>query len=117
MNEYQSLAEVLLSPLGPMSLVGLLFVLDVYSNLSRRLGEVNRMPPYYRRFLIGSGFVTVALVAQIIRIAADISCDSRVSFLLSPLFGLIAFHIPLLIGIFVSVLTAWRYWSWLLTGE
>ena len=117
MNEYQGLAEVLLSPLGPMGLIGLLFVLDVYYNLSRRLGEVNRMPPYYRRFLIGSGFVVVALIAQVIRVAAHISCDLRVSFILSPHFGLIAFHIPLLIGISISVLTAWRYWSWLLTGE
>jgi len=117
MNEYQGLADVLLSPLGPMGLVGILFVLDVYYNLSRRLGEVNRMPPYYRRFLIGSGFVVVALIAQIIRIAAHISCEPQLSLLLSPSFGLITFHLPLLIGISVSVFTAWRYWSWLLTGE
>ncbi|MGB9775537.1 MAG: hypothetical protein ACPLYD_05820 [Anaerolineae bacterium] len=117
MNNYPGLAEVLVSPLAPVGLIGLMFVLDVYYNLSQRLGEVNRMPPYYRRFLIGSGFVGVALLTQIIRVAAYLSCRPEASFLLSPSFGLIAFHLPLLIGMVVSVLTAWCYWSWLLTGE
>lgn len=117
MNDFQSLAEVLLSPLGPIGLIGLLFVLDVYYNLSRRLGEVNRMPPYYRRFIIGSGFVGVAVLVHIIRVAAYISCAPEADRLLSPVFGLLAFHLPLLIGVVIGVLTAWRYWSWLLTGE
>jgi hypothetical protein len=111
------LAQVVLSPLGPISLIGLLFVLDVYYNLSRRLGEVNRMLPYYRRFLIGSGFVGVAVLAQIVRTAAYISCNREAALFLSPSFSLLAFHIPLLIGVLISVLTAWHYWSWLLTGE
>ncbi len=117
MNNYQGLLEVLLSPLGPISLIGLLFVLDVYYNLSLRLGEVNRMPPYYRRFLIGIGFVGVATLVQIVRVAASLSCHPEARHLLSPTFSLFAFHLPLLIGVFISVLTAWRYWSWLLTGE
>lgn len=117
MNDYPGLAEVLLSPLGPMSLIGLLFMLDVYYNLSRRLGEVNRMPPYYRRFLIGSGFVGVAILAQIIRTAASISCYPEAAIVLSPSFSLVSFHLPLFIGVFIGVLTAWRYWSWLVTGE
>ncbi|MFN3762032.1 MAG: hypothetical protein ACK4WK_02375 [Anaerolineae bacterium] len=117
MNGDQGLAAVLLSPLGPVGLVGLLFVLDLYYNLSRRLGEVNRMPPYYRRFLIGSGFVGVAVLVHVLRVAAYISCSPEVDRLLSPAFGLLTFHLPLLIGISISVLTAWRYWSWLLTGE
>jgi len=37
--------------------------------------------------------------------------------LLSPSFSLLAFHLPLFIGVSIGVLTAWRYWSWLLTGE
>ncbi|MGQ9466306.1 MAG: hypothetical protein ACUVXE_00640 [Anaerolineae bacterium] len=117
MSNDQGLAEVILSPLGPIGLIGLLFILDIYYNLSQRLGEVNRMPPYYRRFLIGSGFVGVSALAQIIRVSAYISCRPGADRLLSPSFGLVAFYIPLLIGILISVLAAWRYWSWLLTGE
>lgn len=117
MSDYQSLAEILLSPLGPIGLIGFLFILDVYYNLSRRLGEVNRMPPYYRRFLIGSGFVGVSVLAQMIRVTAYISCHPEADRLLSPYFGLVAFYLPLLIGVLISVLTAWRYWSWLLTVE
>lgn len=117
MNDPRTLMEILLPPLGPVGLIGLLFVLDVYYHLSRRLGEVTRMPPYYRRFLIGSGFVGVAILVQIMRTSAYISRHPEVSLLLSPSFGLLTFHLPLLIGISISVLTAWRYWSWLITGE
>lgn len=117
MNDFQSLAELLLSPLGPMSLIGLLFVMDIYYNLSRRLGEVNRMPPYYRRFPIGSAFVGISVLVYVLRVSAHISCSPQAERLLSPIFGLLAFHLPLLIGVVIGVLTAWRYWSWLLTGE
>lgn len=117
MNDHQTLAAILLSPLGPIGLIGLLFVLDMYHQLSRRLGEVNRMPPYYRRFLIGSGFIGISVLAQILRVAAYISCSPEADRLLSPSFALVAFYLPMLIGVFISVLTAWRYWSWLLTGE
>ncbi|MCS7179358.1 MAG: hypothetical protein RML46_05940 [Anaerolineae bacterium] len=117
MKDYLILAEVLLSPLAPISWISLLFVLNVYYNLSQRLGEVTRMPPYYRRFLIGAGLVSVGVLGQIIRTAAHIACDPGVEVLLSPVFSLVAFYLPLLIGIAVSVLTAWRYWSWVLIGE
>lgn len=115
MNGTNILGEVFISPLGPASLVGLLFMIDLYATLSRRLGEVTRTRPYYHRFWIGGAFIGLATFAQVLRTSAHIS--GRVTFPLSPEFGLLAFYLPLLIGVLVAILTAWRYWSWVLVGE
>ncbi len=109
--------RVLLAPLGPVVLLVLLFMLDLYLNLSRRLGEVTRMPPFYRRFLLGGAFIAVAALVQILRTSAFLAQEPTLSTLLSPGFSLVAFHTPLLIGVLISIHTAWRYWSWLLIRE
>lgn len=115
--KWQVLMAVLISPFSPVALVALVFLLDLYLILSRRLGEVTRMHPYYRHFVIGEGFVGLATVVQIMRTAAYLSHMPEVAFLLSPVFSVFAFHLPFLIGIVIGILIAWRYWSWLLTGE
>jgi hypothetical protein len=117
MNNWDLLLEVLIAPFGPVALIALAFLLDLYFVLSRRLGEVTRMRPYYRRFWIAGLFVGLATVVQVLRTAAHISQVSQVAFLLSPVFSIFAFHLPLLLGVVVGILTAWRYWSWLLTEE
>ncbi|MCS7283600.1 MAG: hypothetical protein RMK65_00100 [Anaerolineae bacterium] len=117
MNSPITVAHILLAPLGPIVLVVLLFVGDLYLNLSRRLGEVTRMPPFYRRFWIGGAFIALAALVQVLRTSAYLSQGERVRVLLSPEFSLIAFHLPFLIGVLISIQTAWRYWSWLVVRE
>ncbi len=117
MNQWDILLEVLISPFGPVALIAIIFLLNLYLALSRRLGEVTRMPPYYRRFRIAAYFVGLATVTQVMRITAHVSHRPESAFLLSPTFSLFAFHLPLLIGVIVGIHTAWRYWSWLLTEE
>lgn len=117
MNLPMTTLQVLLAPLGPVVLLVLLFMVDLYLNLSRRLGEVTRMPPYYRRFLLGGAFIALAALVQMLRTSAFLAREPTLAVLLSPGFSLVAFHIPLLIGVLIGVHTAWRYWSWLLIKE
>lgn len=117
MNDWGVVSRVLISPFGPVALIATLVLLDLYAQLSRRLGEVTRMRPYYRRFWIAGFFIGLATVVQVLRIAAYISQATQVMILLSPTFTILAFYLPLLTGIIVGILTAWRYWSWLLIGE
>jgi len=113
----EALVQVIVTPLGPVGLSALLLVIYLYINLSSRLGAVTKMPPYYRRFMVAGGFVGLALTISILRSAAYLSGEQDATFLTSPELGLVLFHIPLLIGVAISVATAWRYWSWLVTGE
>lgn len=114
---WDPLVELVVTLLGPMSLAGLIFAVSLYINLSRRLGTVTKMPPHYRWFLVGNGFLVLALGTSIPRRAAYLSCREEVTFLITPAFGLFLFHIPLFIGTTICAITTWRYWSWLLTGE
>lgn len=117
MKPLVTVAHILLAPLGPLILVVLLFAVDLYLNLSRRLGEVTRMPPFYRRFLIGGAFIALAALVQVLRTSAYLAREETLRVLISPEFSLVAFHLPLLIGVLISIQTAWRYWSWLLVRE
>ncbi len=113
----ETLLEVIVTPLGPTGLIGLLFALFLYINLSRRLGEVTKMPPRYRWLWGGVVFVGVALVVSILGRAAHLSSRAEVTPLTSPEFALFFYHIPLFIGVTISLIAIWKYWSWLLTGE
>ena len=106
--------EILITPWGPVGLVGLIYATFLYTNLSRRLGSVTKMPPYYRGFLISTALLSMALVAHVERKAAYLSAVPTASFLLSPLFGLIFYHIPLCLGVVIDLVIVWKYWSWLL---
>jgi hypothetical protein len=114
---WDPLIELVVTPLGPVSLAALISAVFLYINLSHRLGAVTKMPPHYRWFLVGNGFLSLALGMSILRSAAYLSCREKVAFLTTPAFGLFLFHIPLFIGTTICVITTWRYWSWLLTNE
>jgi len=109
--------EVVTTPWGPIGLLALIYASFLYLNLSRRLGAVTKMPPYYHGFLVASLFLGIALVAYVERKAAHLSGEPGVSFLLSPLFGLLCFHLPLFLGVLIDLVIVWKYWSWLLKED
>ena len=101
-----------LSPLGTISLIFLLFIL---ARLSQKFGAVTKMAPYYRWFWVGLGFMVIALVAQLLRLGVLLT--KEVSYLEpdTPAFYLITYHVPMALGLTFSLAATWRYWSWLLT--
>lgn len=102
----------LLSPLGPISIIFLFFIL---ARLSEKLGAVTRMARYYRWFWVGTGFLAVGLLSQLVYISASLTGQSNNGLFVSPLFYLLTYHIPLGIGVSIGLAITWRYWSWLLT--
>jgi hypothetical protein len=109
--------EILTTPLGPVSLVAVIYATIIYLGLSRKLGAVTKMRPYYRLFLVSLGFLCVALTAYVVRNAAYLNGEAYAEWLLSPTFGLVFFHLPLFIGVSLNGGLIWRYWSWLLTEK
>jgi hypothetical protein len=101
-----------LSPLGTASLIFLFFIL---ARLSEKLGAVTKMAPYYRWFWVGLGFLAVALFAQFLRIGVLLTTQASFLWLDTPAFYLITYHLPMAIGVTISLVVTWRYWSWLLT--
>lgn len=102
----------ILSPLGTVAIAFLFFIL---ARLSKKLGDVTRMPPYYRWFWIGNGFLGIALISQLLRISVTLTKQASYPWLESPLFYLITYHLPMAVGITIGLAVTWRYWRWLLT--
>jgi hypothetical protein len=97
-----SLFVALLSLIGPASISLALLVL---ASLSRRLGEVTKRPPLYRWFLVGAALVGLSIVLRVLTIDPAGRLGSQVALL---------YDVPLVMGLLVSVIVAWRYWGWLL---
>ncbi len=111
------MTKILTTPLAPLSLLALIYATVIYLNLSRKLGTVTKMRPYYRGFLVAMGFLGMALMAYIMRNAAYLAGEEAPGWLLSPTFGFLCFHVPFFIGVVLDLGLVWRYWSWLLTEE
>ncbi len=103
---------IALSPLGTISLIFLFFIL---ARLSEKLGAVTKMAPYYRWFWLGLGLMVIALIAQLLRIGVLLAKQASYLWLDTPAFYLFSYHLPMAIGITISLIVTWRYWSWLLT--
>jgi hypothetical protein len=103
----------LVTPLGVVGLIAVMYLLYIFANLSQRLGAVTKMKPYYRGFYVAMGFLSLSVVARIVLSNLATAPPLSGSLLTSPLFALIVFHIPFIIAAALSVGVAWRYWSWL----
>ncbi|MBC8097985.1 MAG: hypothetical protein H7Y11_00955 [Armatimonadetes bacterium] len=93
----------LLGMLGPLSVCVALVVLGL---LSRRLGVVTHARPYYVGFF---GAALLILISVIVRFSYVFAQYSMMGSTWRVVYnGLFAS------GVTIGVITAWRYWSWLL---
>ena len=96
---------------GLFALVGLFSIavaLVVLGLLSKRLGQVTRAPRYYRGFFVAAILLIVSLVFQLLNVTRlhILGADDGVAVIFY--IGLPAFALT------ISLMIAWRYWSWLL---
>ncbi len=101
---------------GPFSIISLLaeiYLLYIYVILSRKLGTVTKMKPYYRGFYVAMVLIGLAAVAHLIRLISALAPQA-----VPPVFNLDGFYIllyyaPLALAGTLSLAIAWRYWGWL----
>ena len=101
--------------LSPLSTIAVIFMFFILARLSEKLGAVTRMPPYYRWFWIGMGFLGIALIAQLVRISVSLTEQASHWLLSNSFFYLVTYHLPMALGVTIGLVIAWRYWGWLLT--
>lgn len=97
-----SLFIALLSFVGPASII---LALVVMASLSRRLGEVTRRPPLYRWFFVGAALVGLSMVLRLVKLDSSGQLGTQAA---------LFYDVPLVGGLLISVIVAWRYWGWLL---
>jgi hypothetical protein len=101
--------------LGSVGLAAVLIMLVILAQFGRKLGAVTKMPPFYRGYYVAIGCVGMALVIRLIRASVFWAPPESISHSLnSPLFYLLLYHVPLALGLSLSLGITWNYWSWLL---
>jgi hypothetical protein len=95
-----------------MGLAAITYTLFIFANLSRRLGAVTKMKPYYRGFYVAIGLMILSLLARVALNSGTLAPELRTGLVGTPLFPLV-YHIPFVLAITISVALAWHYWSWL----
>ena len=87
---------------GPISVI---FLLSILGFLSQRLGAVTKHPPVYRWLFVSAGLVSVGLVSHVMLLLTGNSSFA------------IGYDLLLALGLTLGAITAWRYWSWLLSED
>ena len=101
--------------LGSAGLAAVLYALAVLAQFGRKLGAVTKMRPYYRGYYVAIVCVGLALITRLVRASVFWAEQPQsIPFLSEPLFQLLLYHLPLAIGLTVSLVVTWHYWSWLL---
>jgi hypothetical protein len=101
---------------GPSSVVSLIaeaYMVYIFAVLSRKLGHVTKMQPYYRGFYWAIGLIAVSVAAHSLRLAALATPDLPPGMLNSDGFYLLAYYLPMAAAATISLVVAWRYWGWL----
>ncbi|HSR33927.1 MAG TPA: hypothetical protein VLY63_25450 [Anaerolineae bacterium] len=101
--------------LGSIGLFSLIYALVVLAQFGRKLGAVTKLKPYYKGYYVAACSVGLTLVTRLIRATVFWAPQDTIpSVLNSSLFYLLAYHLPLAIGLSLGLVITWRYWSWLL---
>jgi hypothetical protein len=109
--------EVFSGLVGTLGLASLVYGLLILNQLSRKLGAVTKMPPFFRGYYLAGVLVGLALLTRLVRtslLSKPLEDSAQLAWLNSPLVDLLGYHLALALAMTISLAVTWRYWSWLL---
>jgi len=102
--------------LGSPAVVGLiaaLYLLSIFLVLSRRLGAVTKMKPYYRGLYAAVGLVAIAVFVHFLWTTSLLNSSALPEILNSELFYVLAYYLPLALAATIGLVVVLKYWLWL----
>ena len=109
--------NVVIGLAGSLGLLAVIYTLFILAALSQRIGAVMTMPPLYRGFYLGAACLSLAFFGRLLRVSALLASPEKLTFLTDDLFYVLVYHLPLAVGLTMSLVITWRYWSWLLREQ
>ena len=103
------------APPSVLGLLAALFMLYIFSTLSRKLGNVTKMKPHYRGLYFGMALIALAIVAHLLRVVGQLDASALPEFFTTDSFYLFTYYVPMALAVTISLVVVWRYWSWLFT--
>ncbi len=104
-----------ISLLGTLGTLSIIFLFYILARLSERLGSVERMSPLYRYYYVAIIFLVFGYVVHLLVVRSSLTPESFSDWLISTWFLLLAYHLPLAVGVTIGLVVTWSYWSWLVT--
>jgi hypothetical protein len=104
---------MLTGPSSVLSLLGEMYMLYILSVLSRKLGAVTKMKPYYRGYYVAMGLIGVAVVAHSLWLTAQAVPNFLPWIMTSEAFSLGGYYAPMAVAATIGLILAMRYWGWL----
>lgn len=101
--------------LGSLATLAIVLLIYILAKLSERFGTVIKMRPIYRYYYWAAGLITISFLVQILVSAPGLIPGVNLAWLASSWLLLLSYHLPLVIGVTISLIITWRYWSWLVT--
>ena len=103
----------IVSLLGTLGTVSIIILFYVLAKLSEKFGSVIKMPPIYRYYYGAVALVAIGIVAQLLTAVVD--PPLLLNNLSKPELLLLVHHVPVSLGLTISLVITWRYWRWLVT--
>lgn len=107
--------SAIVAPPSVLGLLAALFMLYIFSTLSRRLGNVTKMKPYYRGLYIGIALMGLAVLAHLLRVIWWLDAAALPEIFTRDSFYTLTYYVPMTLAVTISLVVVWRYWSWLFT--
>jgi len=107
--------SLLASLMGLAGLCGVIVMLVILARLTQRWESVTHNQSRYQLFYVSASLLCLSLIARLLR-TIDVASDLEVSIFSAPTSWLYVslYHLPLSIGVTISLVVSWRNWGWLL---
>ncbi|MGQ9515763.1 MAG: hypothetical protein ACUVWB_01475 [Anaerolineae bacterium] len=106
---------VIFALLGCLGEVSLLYGVTILLRLSKKLGEVTKMRPYYRGYYVAIVCLVISSAVRFIQASLLDSFTAGNPFPLANAWDILTIihHISLAVGLTAACLVAFLYWGWL----
>ena len=104
---------ILTIPAALLASIALIYLLYIFAMLSRKLGAVTKMKPYYRWLYVAVALIVVAAVCEWIILTLRTVPQIAPAVILSEWFYVVGHTVPLLIAAALALIIVLRYWGWL----
>ena len=104
---------ILTIPAALVASLAIMYVLYIFAILSRKLGTVVKMKPYYRWLYLALALVLVSLASEWLVLTLRSVPQLAPEWILSDWFYLIGHTVPLASASVLALVIVLRYWGWL----
>jgi hypothetical protein len=104
---------ILTIPAALVASIAIVYLLYIFATLSRKLGAVRKMKPYYRWLYVALVLILVSLACEWIVLMLRTVPQTAPDLILSEWFYLLGHKVPLLVAAVLALTVVLHYWGWL----